>query len=382
MGNRTAKFISALFASVLAGAPLGALSQGAPGAADDCLSAPKGTAPQGQHWYYRLDRGSKRQCWYLRDTAAKAAQSVQPATTAPTTASAPPRSVQDAHAELTSPQVAAAAGTTLSIPKQGAAVARPVADERPNAATDGSAQQPAVASRWPDTSATPPSSAPQEAAVEDEPTVPATTASPSPAPLAPAAAEAPPEKATGTLRTLLFVIGGALTLAGITGSFIYRFAGSRGRARTEGARRRVNWDNRQPVREEGLAPWRDADGNFAPPVQRPRLRDVSAALPPTNRPRARPGQGQVEAIETYASGTQAAKMQPDATAMGSETASGEPAMPDAAATDPDADALDIDVITAILERLAKEGPRLNRPISEAGSEDFGQSRQGQSGVRA
>src|SRR5262245_60263119 len=58
MGNRTAKFISALFASVLAGIPLSAESQNAanvpaaadaqnasqdsPNATDDCLRAPKG----------------------------------------------------------------------------------------------------------------------------------------------------------------------------------------------------------------------------------------------------------------------------------------------------------------------------------------------------
>lgn len=34
-------------------------------AADECLSAPKGTAPQGSHWYYRVDRSTGRHCWYL-----------------------------------------------------------------------------------------------------------------------------------------------------------------------------------------------------------------------------------------------------------------------------------------------------------------------------
>jgi outer membrane biosynthesis protein TonB len=34
-------------------------------AAETCLAAPKGTAPQGSHWYYRLERGSQRKCWRL-----------------------------------------------------------------------------------------------------------------------------------------------------------------------------------------------------------------------------------------------------------------------------------------------------------------------------
>src|SRR5262245_58473606 len=34
-------------------------------AADECLSGPRGTAPKGSHWYYRVDRSTGRHCWYL-----------------------------------------------------------------------------------------------------------------------------------------------------------------------------------------------------------------------------------------------------------------------------------------------------------------------------
>ena len=34
-------------------------------AAETCLAAPKGAAPQGSHWYYRLDRATQRKCWRL-----------------------------------------------------------------------------------------------------------------------------------------------------------------------------------------------------------------------------------------------------------------------------------------------------------------------------
>ena len=34
--------------------------------ADDCLSAPRSTAPNGSHWYYHLDSAKQQKCWYLR----------------------------------------------------------------------------------------------------------------------------------------------------------------------------------------------------------------------------------------------------------------------------------------------------------------------------
>jgi len=41
----------------------------------DCLAKPNAVAPQGTHWYYRLDRATHRQCWYL---AAEGARVLQP----------------------------------------------------------------------------------------------------------------------------------------------------------------------------------------------------------------------------------------------------------------------------------------------------------------
>ena len=31
-----------------------------------CAEAPAGLAPEGEHWYYRLDRETHRKCWYMR----------------------------------------------------------------------------------------------------------------------------------------------------------------------------------------------------------------------------------------------------------------------------------------------------------------------------
>jgi hypothetical protein len=59
--------------------------------AEECLAGPKGPAPQGSHWYYRVDRAAKRNCWYVREVGPKAAQSSTAATIAsPGAASADP----------------------------------------------------------------------------------------------------------------------------------------------------------------------------------------------------------------------------------------------------------------------------------------------------
>jgi hypothetical protein len=50
---------------VISGVALFAASTSTARAADGCIVKPTAEPPQGQHWYYRTDRESKRQCWYL-----------------------------------------------------------------------------------------------------------------------------------------------------------------------------------------------------------------------------------------------------------------------------------------------------------------------------
>src|SRR5947208_7634559 len=64
MPNRMGNFVAALIVGSLAGIALVVTMDGA--AADNCLAAPKGAAPKGSHWYYRVDRAAKRNCWYVR----------------------------------------------------------------------------------------------------------------------------------------------------------------------------------------------------------------------------------------------------------------------------------------------------------------------------
>jgi hypothetical protein len=42
------------------------ISPGRGDAAANCVQAPAGQAPEGEHWYYRLYRESHRKCWYVR----------------------------------------------------------------------------------------------------------------------------------------------------------------------------------------------------------------------------------------------------------------------------------------------------------------------------
>ena len=82
MSNRSVKFVPALVAGVVAAASLATMTDlraqvittsaeaatpATQAAADSCLSAPKGATPSGSHWYYRIDRVTRRQCWYLRE---------------------------------------------------------------------------------------------------------------------------------------------------------------------------------------------------------------------------------------------------------------------------------------------------------------------------
>jgi hypothetical protein len=112
----TAAVLSCL-ASIALAAPDGATTSGDTNKADECLAAPKGTTPPGGHWYYRLERGTKRKCWYLGDAGAKVKSAAKPAATAShetkatsqATSHEPPiqPKVANARAELAAPTASA-----------------------------------------------------------------------------------------------------------------------------------------------------------------------------------------------------------------------------------------------------------------------------------
>jgi len=236
MPGRTAKFVSVVVASVLAGIPLATISYGATPAADDCLSGPKDPAPNGSHWYYRIDHATKRHCWYLKGE--KLSQNAAPnSSTAETTTQ---RSIADAHAELP-------AQAAIEAPKRGNGLA-PAADAT-IATPAAETQRSAVASRWPEQSGTSSSTVSPSTAANSGVAAPAdsdATPPAAPAAVALAAADSSPEKQPGSIQTLLLVILGALALAGLIGSAVFRFGNLR-------------WIGRRTIQVDRQAIWETAN---------------------------------------------------------------------------------------------------------------------------
>ena len=286
MPNRTAKFVSAIFAGVLAGANFAAVSDlRAQAAADNCLTAPKGATPAGSHWYYRIDHANKRNCWYLRgendkseravpqdssqDSSSAAATSASATPAAPAAANpAPPpqgaksrKSIADARAEWTSQQmrIEQDASTNAEPRIVGAAPAASLQNSPRATVPDAVAPSSPLATRWPDSSGVSPSADPRVAEA-DPPASPQPdvqpTLQPAAAPVALAAADAPLQKQSASMQMLFLVMAGALTLAGITASVIFRFGRARARRR-EIRNRRMNWDSVRTERSPRMIPGED-----------------------------------------------------------------------------------------------------------------------------
>jgi hypothetical protein len=243
MPQRAAKFVSAIFAGVLAGVPLATASRSAAPAAEDCLSSPNGEAPKGRHWYYRVDRATQQHCWYLRDQREKVSrreknsQIVQLKSRAkpisPEAETAMQSSIADARAELP-PQ------TRIEQPNQ---------DDTPAAAMQAPAAQTqtsVIASRWPDPSSVVSQTNATPDALDSDTSV--NSASQTQPPILAAAqltsAAMSSETPTYSMQIQLAALIGALLLASIIASLIFRFGRTRRPALAKvRERRRVNWDS-------------------------------------------------------------------------------------------------------------------------------------------
>jgi hypothetical protein len=181
-------------------------------AADECLPGPKGAAPKGSHWYYRVDRAAKKNCWYVRTEGKQT----------PSANSSAPLSLPQAEAPL-QPSVANARAEVDPGPGQSngvapAAVAESVPDSNAPAADNG---QSTVASRWleqtADTDTSAPASAASDAMLNSAP--PAGTAQP--------AATDMRSASPSVVPPLLLVIVGALVAAGGVAGVVFRFGSAR-----------------------------------------------------------------------------------------------------------------------------------------------------------
>ncbi|CAN7263994.1 hypothetical protein LJR220_001184 [Bradyrhizobium sp. LjRoot220] len=285
MSHRSAKFISAIFASILAGTSFAAVAQepakeNNAKTADTCLTRPKGPLPAGGHWYYRTDHAAKRNCWYIGEAKNKTARSApQDSSSAPATsdlasveaadAASPQQSINarksiaNARAELTAPQ---ARIEDLSEPQNTGVVPNVGIENSQRAAAPDLAPPSSIASRWPESSGVSPSSGPRLAAAEpsqsQQTQSPETqslqtlslqaqslqsnaTATPQPAapPVALAAADSSLERRSASMQMLLLVMAGALALAGVTASLVFRFGRAQAIPLEAHSGRRAIWDS-------------------------------------------------------------------------------------------------------------------------------------------
>jgi hypothetical protein len=114
-------------------------------APDECLSKPGATAPQGSHWYYRINRTDRRHCWYLGKEGARARDA--------STRTSSPKPILQRSAARPVEATAAAAPTALDEAASGpVTVAQAAPSPVMRADTPTSENNPGAefAHRWPD----------------------------------------------------------------------------------------------------------------------------------------------------------------------------------------------------------------------------------------
>jgi hypothetical protein len=237
MGNSGAAILIGALASVT----LVVATNGVARAADTCLSGPKGAAPKGSHWYYRIDHATKRNCWYVRAEGEKpVASQNSPVSQTPPQAETPLQpSVANARAEANPLDIGQPnAGATERAPSGAANNAQ--ASDVP-AADNG---QSPVASRWLDQAGAEPTTGSTPKPDDSDASVNSPAPSAAVAPLA--AADVRPASPAGSVPTLFLVIVGALAFAGLLAGVIFRFGNARR-------------NDRQDFGGDGRAPWDSID---------------------------------------------------------------------------------------------------------------------------
>lgn len=283
MSNRAAIIASAVIAGCVSIFSITSMATAEPAAesapVNDCLAAPKPETPAGAHWYYRLEKGTKRKCWYLSDAGGKLKKTTTPKPTAAAEEGAPPASkpmqktVANARAELaagsseedptlaetTWPPLTPSADATIRQDNQSAEAIQPAPEP---AARQGWN----IVSRWPEPSggasaeagtnapaanATPPNTpAPASSAPALTPDRLAAAAPAAPTPAAtpvaaiqPATTTEPAESETFSIRVLLALLVCLLALAAVVGPMIFKYVRPRRRAEQPARnQRRPIWD--------------------------------------------------------------------------------------------------------------------------------------------
>jgi hypothetical protein len=239
MTNRMGNFGAAILIGALASVTLVVATNGVAGATEACLSGPKGAAPKGSHWYYRVDHATKRNCWYVRAEGDKpvASRNSPIGQTSPQAEIPLQPSVANARAEADPADIGQSnAGAPERTPPAAANN-----DQASDAPAADSGQSP-VASRWLDQAGAEPITGSTPQTDDSGASVNSQAASAAVAPLG--AADARSASPAGAVSTLFLVIVGALAVAALFAGIIFRF----GNARRDGRQdfdhdRRAPWDS-------------------------------------------------------------------------------------------------------------------------------------------
>ena len=275
MTNRAVRFLSAVSAGIVASAPIAMIPLSTVGAAEECLTTPKDETPPGKHWYYRIERGTKRHCWYLREEGETSSQT---ATSTPARRASPEvapdretklaRSAAGAHAELPLPQTLVEADLKISPTTPATSVDPRGAEQKlSNNASPETARSP-VASRWPEptgvfSSATErpisPSFVVASAAAPDANLDASadTDLTPKVPPAAPTKVETSAMGTPASLGMLLLGTFGAIAVSWLTGSAIYRMARTRRRPQRYTNLNLPEWPTEEPTNHTGIPPWHE-----------------------------------------------------------------------------------------------------------------------------
>ena len=193
-----------------------------------CLAGPKGTAPQGERWFYRVERGTKKHCWYTR---ANTTRNIAARTPAPEPVEA---------ADETQPAQGQPAPLQPSVANARAEVATPTFPPPPVVAAQPAMTQPAMTTDAP--------SRTLADRFSDHPNA----GQPAQA-LPPAAAMPSPDNQGTSLGLILVVIGSALALVGLAVGLITRFARPRTRMEPHDRWASSQWDHDEPETSPPLA---------------------------------------------------------------------------------------------------------------------------------
>jgi hypothetical protein len=229
---------------IVAGASVQLMHLCPAGAAEECIAGPNKESPAGHHWYYRVDRSTKRHCWYLGERGRAVSHTATSSKRAALFAklrreNSPDHHTDDARAELTQKAVentlrAEDTLLTTSTDRKRLVAARSTQD-LPGVAT-GQDLESLIAGRWPNFASVllPPSGltnvslasalAKPDANVRD-PTDPVTGAPPAPIYTAdvPTAsrADTPPVRRASSAYSLFWAFCGALVLVSLAGGATY-----------------------------------------------------------------------------------------------------------------------------------------------------------------